>query len=129
MFAVADVNVIANEMQKRFVFDKVTGTKKCIAVSARIVLLDERESIRMLASRSREQLARSGADDDTNFFGTSIHTFFENQFESRFRLALLVDKTLERERLLVGSRGCDHSTSDTHGLLSGLRNNWNQDSF
>lgn len=114
LIRVADVEVIADEMEKRRGADELAGTVQRVAVTERRGLLNELQPPRERAGCRAERIRRAGADDQADFFRAGTDGFFEDDLERGFRFSIAIHQSLEWERVRFFAGSGDNGFFDVH---------------
>lgn len=117
LLAGADVKVITNEKQKRFVLCKFTRAQYGVSVTARGGLLDEMETIAVTASRSSVRRLVARRHHDANLLDPGGANFLDQDRQRGFLNAIAVYQSLQGESALGFARGGDDRLFDFHSVL------------
>jgi hypothetical protein len=113
-FACAGVQMIANQVQKRFVGREDAGRIKGETISQRLFLRDEANVGTMGADRLSVSLFVARKHHDADLFNPVRQGLLDENAEDGFLLALAVDEGLQRERSLVRTGGRNHCFCNLH---------------
>jgi hypothetical protein len=107
----ADVEVIADEVEEGIVAGEGPGTPECVAVAEGFRLGDEPD---WKVDGGAEDRFVAGGDDDGDVGGTSGGGFLGEDLEGGFRRAIGVHEALEGEFELIAPSGGDDGLGDFH---------------
>lgn len=93
--------MIADEMQKWLIADKLAAAENGVAVAVGFRLGDETYLRAKSAAGLGVGILITGADDDGELLDSGASGFFKNDLEGRFRLAARVNERLQRQGALT----------------------------
>jgi hypothetical protein len=117
---VADVEVIADEVEEGLITDECPGGEYGSPVTVGIVLGDHFEPSWTAVDGGKESRFVSGTDDDGDLVGSGRQGLVHDDAERRTDDAVTIDEPLER-MFLRGLSGCgDHGAAEIHGGSVGM---------
>ena len=113
-FFLAEVEVIADEVEERFTRGKRPGAEEGVSVAERGGLFDELEFALPIAGGGGIAALVAGADDEANLVDAGAAGFFENDAQGRFGGAIAIDQGLDGKFMLVRASGGDDGFFYSH---------------
>ena len=110
----AQAQMIADKMQKWVVADKIARAGNCVAVAARFMLRNEMQPIGVRAGRFGIRGFGAGLYDDGDVSRTSALRFLDQNLQSGFCRAILINDGLKRQTALAGAGCRDDGFADVH---------------
>jgi hypothetical protein len=113
------MQVIADEMEKRFTANKRAAGKDGVPVTAWFGLHDETNARTEITTRFGVGTFVTWTDHHAELLDPGTGCLLQHNLQRRFRLAVLIDQSLERERALTRIGSSDEGFTNFHGLNSG----------
>jgi hypothetical protein len=116
-----NVEVIAHQMEKRFVADELLAAQHRVPITAGGILHNETHARPEIAAGLGERAFVARTHDDAELLDAGAGGFFEHDLEGGFRFAGLVDERLKRQGALAGIGSGNKDFADSHELDGGMR--------
>jgi hypothetical protein len=113
----ADVDVVADEMKKRIVPNKLSGAVDCVTIAQWFLLRDETEYPGAVPDDFRKSRLVAGAHYQSDFFDLCSQQLFDEDAEERFLDSVSVDEGLMRQFVLTFASDGHDSSGDLHASL------------
>lgn len=115
--AAADVEMVADQVEKRLAGGELARAVDGVAVAARFHLFDEAHAAGVVAGDGGVVLSIAGTDHDADLFHASADDLFQEDAEDATLLAIAIDKILKWQTTLRrGGRG-DYCFAYPHSFL------------
>ena len=118
---IADVQVIADQMQKRLLAHKRSRTQNGIAVPQRLGLFEESQPRGLGPGRRQVPLLLAGSDHQANVVDPRRHHLTQNQLQGTARMPRSIDHRLQWQMRLVFPGRCDDRFADSHAVSTLLK--------
>jgi hypothetical protein len=114
----ADVKMIADEMQERLCAREVSRQTQRMSVTAGIDLFDKMQSARMSPGGLAIGVPVAWSDDQTGFFDPGADDLFDENLQGGFRNSIAIDERLQGQGTLVDAGRRDDGFAKVHGAAS-----------
>ena len=120
--AVADVEMIPDQQQKRRRTGEFPRTPNRVAIAERLDLLHECETLTMWPGGGAIGLPITRVDDDTNLLDAGLKRFFNDDGQGGFTFSVAIHQGLEGQGTLILSGGSDEALAVAKSVLMSVFN-------
>src|SRR5688572_15749822 len=106
--------MVADQMEKGIIPNKIPGAKKSMAVAVGFVLNDKLDLYRGIFQGGLIRIAVRGRNDQSDMVYSRAKDFVKNNPDSCFLHTIRIDQNLQRKPVLMTASGCNDGFFDVH---------------